>query len=480
LKTCDWVVVEDQWKQFSICEILSQAYSRPLSTIFADSYRYQYDEDSDPTVENLKYFDYRYLRFFYHPLEDKFLLISGWKDPSWVNAKSMRAGLDAEDRDSREQIFGLNAINIQQKPLFQLLIDEAFHPFYIFQLASLLLWSLDQYYYYAACIFVISVVSIGTTVVETNATMNRLKEMSHFECDIRVLRNGFWRSVTSEELVPGDVFEFSDPSLTQVPCDCILLSGDCIVNESMLTGESVPVSKTPLTDDALDYLNLSAPSVHPDIAKHFLFNGTKIIRARRPQRVDDDEAIALAIVMRTGFLTTKGALIRSMLFPKPSGFKFYRDSFRYISVMGVIALLGFIASFVNFVRLGLSWRLIIVRALDLITIVVPPALPATLTIGTNFALSRLRSKKIFCISPQRVNVGGKLDVVCFDKTGTLTEDGLDVLGLRIMNEQQRFGFAPQSNTLVADDLQTVRSRVRRVIETAHGIERRVNAMLGEI
>jgi cation-transporting ATPase 13A3/4/5 len=109
-----------------------------------------------------------------------------------------------------------------------------------------------------------------------------------------------------------------------------------------------------LTDDALDHLDLSAPSVHPNVAKHFLFNGTKIIRARRPQGVDDDEAIALAIVMRTGFLTTKGALIRSMLFPKPSGFKFYRDSFRYISVMGMIAILGFIASFVNFVRLGVS------------------------------------------------------------------------------------------------------------------------------
>lgn len=44
------------------------------------------------------------------------------------------------------------------------------------------------------------------------------------------------RSVSSRDLVPGDVFEFSDPSLHQVPCDCILLSGDCIVNESMLTG----------------------------------------------------------------------------------------------------------------------------------------------------------------------------------------------------------------------------------------------------
>lgn len=121
-----------------------------------------------------------------------------------------------------------------------------------------------------------------------------------------------------------------------------------------MIGESVPVSKSPLTDSALKYLNLSAPSIHPAIAKHFCFNGTKVIRARRPQNVDDDEAIALAIVVRTGFTTTKGALVRSMLFPKPTGFKFYRDSFRYISVMGVIAILGFITSFVNFIRLGVS------------------------------------------------------------------------------------------------------------------------------
>lgn len=55
-------------------------------------------------------------------------------------------------------------------------------------------------------------------------------------------------------------------------------------------------------------------------------------------------------------MTTKGALVRSMLFPKPSGFKFYRDSFRYISVMGIIAALGFVASFVNFIRLGVSFE----------------------------------------------------------------------------------------------------------------------------
>ena len=82
-----------------------------------------------------------------------------------------------------------------------------------------------------------------------------------------------------------------------------------------------------------------------------------------------------------------------------------------------------------------------IRALDLITVVVPPALPATLSIGTSFAIGRLRKLGIFCISPSRVNVGGRINVCCFDKTGTLTEDGLDILGVRApeRHDADRFG-----------------------------------------
>ncbi|KKZ63182.1 hypothetical protein EMCG_02478 [[Emmonsia] crescens] len=452
---CQWAAVEDQWAQFTVHEVVSQPYDRPLSTVFGaptkEADAPMFDEEYDPVLPYLRFLDYRYIRFYYHTTEDRFLQCTGWKDPSWTSIKALRIGLTAEERDCREQVFGSNIIDIQQKSIPQIMIDEAFHPFYIFQVASLILWSMDAYYYYAACIFLISVFSITTTTIETRSTMKRLKEISHFECDVRVLRSGFWRSILSQDLVPGDVYEVSDPSLTQVPCDCLLLTGDCIVNESMLTvGESVPVAKTPATNEAFASLDISAPSVQPSVAKHSLFSGTRIIRARRPQDPKDDEAVALAMVIRTGFNTTKGALVRSMLFPKPSGFKFYRDSFRYISVMGIIAAFGFIASFINFIRLGLPWHTIIVRALDLITIVVPPALPATLSIGTNFALSRLKKEKIFCISPQRVNVGGKLNVVCFDKTGTLTEDGLDVLGVRVIRQPDlRFSdLLPESSSIL--------------------------------
>jgi cation-transporting ATPase 13A2 len=136
-----------------------------------------------------------------------------------------------------------------------------------------------------------------------------------------------------------------------------------------------------------------------------------------------------------------------------------RDSMRFIGVLGMIAGFGFSISAVQFIRMGVSslprrdacdkhaddvgikiaWHTILIRALDLITIVVPPALPATLTIGTTFAIDRLRKLGVFCISPNRVNIGGKVNVFCFDKTGTLTEDGLDVLGVRTVDKySERF------------------------------------------
>ncbi|GAA6064384.1 hypothetical protein JCM10212_002917 [Sporobolomyces blumeae] len=397
-----------------------------------------------PMVDEVKFIDYRYYRFLLHP-DGQFRMVRDWKDTAWRTIPSLRRGLSTTDHVFRSTLFGSNAIEIEAKSIGQLLMDEVLHPFYIFQIFSIILWSIDDYYYYAFAIAIISVVSIISTLIETRANVERMREMSRFSCEVKVYREGEWIVDDSATLVPGDVLDLSEASLTTFPADLALLSGDAIVNESMLTGESVPVSKVPVEPDVVEMISIPGGDIASELARHVVFNGTKIIRVRKttPSTTmagpGGHEPEALGMVLRTGFNTTKGALVRSMLFPKPFGFAFYRDSFRFIGVLGLVAVLGFMASSVNFVKLGISWSVIVIRALDLVTIVVPPALPATMAIGTSFAISRLRKMGIFCISPTRVNIGGKVNLVCFDKTGTLTEEGLDVLGVHsVVRSQNKF------------------------------------------
>ena len=142
---CDWVAIEvrelkhpgskivakvdqNQWGEFVVQDILTTQYGHVASTVFGlkgkRSYALDYDEDEDPLLTHLRFLDYRYISFCFHPLKDKFMLCSDWKDPKWTDTKSIRAGLDSDERHKREQIFGKNQIDIQQKSILQLLVDE--------------------------------------------------------------------------------------------------------------------------------------------------------------------------------------------------------------------------------------------------------------------------------------------------------------------------------------------------------------------
>ncbi|KAG7098658.1 hypothetical protein E1B28_000574 [Marasmius oreades] len=433
-----------------------------------------YDEESK-VLRKLLTVDYRYTRFILDPRTGLFVVLRQWRDSTWTSPASVSTGLEQGTRRQRLHLFGNNAIDILGKSTLSLLVDEAIHPFYIFQIASVILWSLDDYYYYAFCIAVISIASITATLIDTKKTIARMRDMSRFSCKVDVLINGSWTEKDSTELVPGDLINLSSSQLPIVPSDLFLLSGDAIVNESMLTGESIPVSKVPVKDDDL----MKWKSGRSENPKAFLYGGTKIVRIRGAMSVDSVVGRpALALVARTGFNTTKGALVRSMLFPKPIGFKFYRDSMRFIGVLTGIAVLGFSLSAVNFVRIGLPWHTILVRALDLITVVVPPALPATLSIGTSFAIGRLRKSGIFCTSPTRVNIAGKVNVCCFDKTGTLTEDGLDILGARAI-DRNGHGFGELLEDIHDLPLGNDRASFLHALATCHSLKKVEGEMVGD-
>lgn len=92
--------------------------------------------------------------------------------------------------------------------------------------------------------------------------------------------------------------------------------------------------------------------------------------------------------------------------------------------MALISIIGFFCLLPRLIAIKTEPAVLVDKALDLITICVPPALPATMSAGVAFAVQRLKKKKIYCISPPRVNISGRIQIMVFDKTGTLTEDGL--------------------------------------------------------
>jgi cation-transporting P-type ATPase 13A2 len=116
----------------AILNVDSKLYGRPLSTVFGSPSKtmaHMMDDDPDPILQDLRTLNYRYVRFYFHPLVDKFLLCNGWKDPLWTDVRAIRAGIDSEEKSYRDLVVGKNLIDIEEKSAFRLLVDEvSVHP----------------------------------------------------------------------------------------------------------------------------------------------------------------------------------------------------------------------------------------------------------------------------------------------------------------------------------------------------------------
>lgn len=436
----DWVVIKDSFGQQFTAPVLTEEISEdslPHSTgsrledgVSNGAIGVSEEEDWRDTIQLHKtdekrllcYYKFQGLRYIWLEKRGRFCKLSVL-DEGWTCGDIHRhqSGLSRQEQKAKQNIYGPNVIDVPVKSYLRLLVEEVLNPFYIFQIFSIILWMYDKYYYYAACIFVISAISIGVSLCETRKQSVTLRNMVKMTVSVKVRRaSGEEEDVNSMDLVPGDCIIIPAGGIL-APCDAALLTGECMVNESMLTGESVPVMKTPLPSDREAGSTVYSPVEHK---RHSLFCGTQIIQSKS---FDGEEVIA--VVTRTGFYTEKGDLISSILYPKPVGFRFYKDAMKFVLFLAVLAVIGDIYSIVILVYNKVSVSQIVVMVLDLVTIVVPPALPAAMTVGTIYAQRRLKKHGIFCISPPRINICGKIKLFCFDKTGTLTEEGLDIWGV---------------------------------------------------
>ncbi|XP_030228838.1 probable cation-transporting ATPase 13A3 isoform X2 [Gadus morhua] len=379
----------------------------------------------------IRYFTHHSAKYYWNGEAQNFEVLTGLEDLQ-VSCSALHsehsAGLSRNLQEYRRLFFGVNEIAVKVPSVFKLLIKEVLNPFYIFQLFSVILWAFEEYYYYAATIVFMSFISIATSLYTIKKQYITLRDMvaAHSIVRMSICRaNNEIEEVISTDVVPGDVIVIPSNG-TIMPCDAVLVTGTCIVNESMLTGESVPVTKTNLPNPVQGDRDAEKDSAFSteEHKRHTLFCGTHVIQTRFYTG-----ELVKAVVVRTGFSTAKGQLVRSILYPKPTDFKLYHDAYLFLLCLVGVAAIGFIYSIVLSVMKEVPIKEIILESLDIITITVPPALPAAMTAGIVYAQRRLKQIGIFCISPQRINICGQINLVCFDKTGTLTEDGLDMWGI---------------------------------------------------
>ncbi|GIY29215.1 probable cation-transporting ATPase 13A3 [Caerostris extrusa] len=390
------------------------------------------------------YFHNKKIKYIWDPQHSKFIKIEGLDIRNCANFHSLLDGLHTTEAILRLQHYGENSIFIEVQPIYRLVFNEVKGPFYIYQLFIVIVWMVQIYYQFALCIVFLSMMSVTATVWETRKQTNALREAVHTEAIVTVLRDGKEVQKPSEDLVPGDVILLPQSQFVMV-CDAVLLSGNCVVNESMLTGESTPITKVPVPNDPNTRFNTN------NNKRNVLFCGTEVLHSRSA-----DGSPIKAVVYRTvksisqrrsystgtrssRFSTSKGELVRAILFPKPIHFKLYSELFKCMVLFFVIGIPPIIyTTWIWIILKAYTWDVIII-VVDVLTFLVPPVLPAVLTSINAHAQRRLRKHGIYCLNSRYINFCGGLDVVCFDKTGTLTEDCLDISGVVPIDDGIREG-----------------------------------------
>jgi len=338
-------------------------------------------------------------------------------------------GLDQFDSEDRREKFGANTLTIKKGkgPLLRFLLQFHQALVYILLVAIGVKIYLDDW---VAAGVILGVVLLNAIIgfVQEGKALSALAALSQaLKTEATVLRSGEKHRIDARDLVPGDIVLLQ--SGDKVPADMRLLnSRELQIDESALTGESVPVSKLV---SVLQHDTLLADRTNMLYSSTLVTYGT-----------------GQGVVVATGDDTEIGRISELISSAEVLATPLTRKIAKFSHVL-LFVILG-LATITFFVGLshGDSWQNLFMAAVALSVSMIPEGLPAVMTITLAIGVSRMAKRNAIIRHLPAVETLGSTTVICSDKTGTLTRNEMTVQQVWAGKESfasQGIGYAPEGH-----------------------------------
>lgn len=309
-----------------------------------------------------------------------------------ANCEKAIAGLSSDEARRRLAMYGPNAVRDPGQNAVQRFVTKLWAPVpWLLELAIVVQLAAGEYVE-AAIIAVLLLFNVVLGFLQESKAQGTLAALkSRLALSSLALRDAAWRPLPAAELVPGDVVKLSLGCV--VPADVRVVEGEVLLDQSMLTGESVPIEVGPGEQS---------------------YAGALVCRGE-----------AVVVITATGGKTRFGKtaeLVRAahvVSSQQKAVFAVIRNLFLVNSVIVVL-----LVSYAHLV--GLSRFEVLSLLLTAILATIPVALPATFALAAAIAARSLTQRGVLPTRLSAVDEAASIDLLCADKTGTLTQNHLAV------------------------------------------------------
>jgi Ca2+-transporting ATPase len=307
-------------------------------------------------------------------------------------------GMDETDVSSLQKKFGKNIFYSEPtRRLIQILFDIFREPMFILLFSACILYFILSKPGEGMMMIVAMVFVAGVSVYQEVRSSRALEALKHFtEPKVIVIRNGKEKTIATDELVPGDIIILSEGN--KIPADAVILrDNDLTVNESIITGESLPVEKNEAEGNNLLYQGATVNS--GQCYAKITATGNNTVLGKLGKAVSS--------------YTTSKTLLQQQV----GGFV---KKFAFFGFGAFVIIL-----FVNYIK---SDNLIssLLFALTLAMAVIPEEIPVAFSSFMALGAYHMARLGIISRQPQIIENLGAVTVICLDKTGTITENRMQV------------------------------------------------------